>query len=242
MQDKKKSVEKYRSYNTPSHMLSRESWKVFQIMAEFVEGFEKVAQIHPSVSIFGSARTPVDHPYYKLAQDISLKLSDSGFAVVSGGGPGIMEAANKGAFAGESPSVGLNILLPHEQIGNPYQDISLSFKHFFARKVMFVKHASAYVVMPGGFGTLDELAEILTLIQTGKSPRIPVILVHRPFWEGLVGWFKNTLVNEKTISESDLDLFRILDDPQEIVDEIFNYYEQKGFEKSAAEEEMLLNL
>ncbi len=242
MQDRKKSVAKYRSFTTPSHMLSRESWKIFQIMAEFVEGFEKVAQIHPSVSIFGSARTPEDHPYYKLAEEISLNLSNSGFAVVSGGGPGIMEAANKGAFAGDSPSVGLNILLPHEQSGNPYQDISLSFKHFFARKVMFVKHASAYVVMPGGFGTLDELAEILTLIQTGKSPRIPVILVHRPFWEGLVEWLKGTLVKEKTISESDLDLFCILDDPQEIVDEIFNYYEQKGFEKSAAEEEMLLNL
>jgi len=149
-------------------MLSRESWKIFQIMAEFVDGFERMARVKPSVSIFGSARTAPEHPHYKLAIDIARELSDAGFSVVSGGGPGIMEAANKGAFEGKSPSIGLNIQLPHEQAGNPYQDISLSFKHFFSRKVMFVKYASAYVVMPGGFGTLDELAEILTLVQTKK--------------------------------------------------------------------------
>jgi uncharacterized protein (TIGR00725 family) len=136
---------------------TRESWKIFQIMAEFVEGFERLARIRPSVSIFGSARTPTDHPYYRLAEEIALALSDAGFSVVSGGGPGIMEAANKGAFAGKSPSIGLNIVLPHEQLGNPYQDVSLQFRHFFSRKVMFVKYASAYVVLPGGFGTLDEL-------------------------------------------------------------------------------------
>ena len=144
-------------------MLTRESWKIFQIMAEFVEGFERMAKISPSVSIFGSARTQPDHPYYKLAEDIAHELSEAGFSVVSGGGPGIMEAANKGAYEGKSPSVGLNIQLPHEQAGNAYQDIALSFRHFFSRKVMFVKYASAYVVLPGGFGTLDELAEILTL-------------------------------------------------------------------------------
>ena len=170
-------------------LMKRESWRMFQIMSEFVEGFEALAQIKPSVSIFGSARTPTQDKYYKLAEDIARLLSDSGFAVVSGGGPGIMEAANKGAYAGKSPSVGLNIQLPMEQTGNPYQDISLTFRHFFARKVMFVKYASAYVVLPGGFGTLDEFAEILTLVQTGKSRKIPIILVGSEFWKGLLDWF-----------------------------------------------------
>src|SRR5690554_4893989 len=206
-------------------LMTRESWKIFQIMAEFVEGFERLAQIKPSVSVFGSARTPPDHPYYKLAEDIARELSDSGFSVVSGGGPGIMEAANKGAYAGKSPSIGLNIQLPHEQVGNPYQDISLNFRHFFSRKVMFVKYASAYVVLPGGFGTLDELAEILTLVQTGKTRRIPIILVHAPFWKGLLDWFKDTLVAEGTINESDLDLYKVVDTPREVVDLIFDHYE-----------------
>lgn len=222
--------------------LSRESWKIFQIMAEFVEGFERLAEIKPSVSIFGSARTTPDHPYYKLAEDIALALSDCGFSVVSGGGPGIMEAANKGAFAGRSPSIGLNITLPHEQVGNPYQDIALNFRHFFSRKVMFVKYASAYVVLPGGFGTLDEMAEILTLVQTGKTRRIPIILVHRPFWEGLVDWFRNSLVKEGTIDPEDIDLFQILDTPKEVVDAIFAHYDKRGFEPSPREQEILLDL
>lgn len=223
-------------------LMTRESWKIFQIMAEFVEGFERLAQIKPSVSVFGSARTPPDHPYYKLAEDIARELSDAGFSVVSGGGPGIMEAANKGAYAGKSPSIGLNIQLPHEQVGNPYQDISLNFRHFFSRKVMFVKYASAYVVLPGGFGTLDELAEILTLVQTGKTRRIPIILVHAPFWKGLLDWFKDTLVAEGTINESDLDLYKVVDTPREVVDLIFDHYEHRGFEPSAAEREILLDL
>jgi uncharacterized protein (TIGR00730 family) len=222
--------------------LSRESWKIFQIMAEFVEGFERLARISPSVSIFGSARFAPDNPYYTLTEDIARALSDAGFSVVSGGGPGIMEAANKGAFAGKSPSVGLNIQLPHEQAGNPYQDIRLSFRHFFSRKVMFVKYAAAYVVMPGGFGTLDELAEILTLVQTGKTRRIPIILVHSPFWNGLINWFRDTLVAEKTISPEDLDLFQVLDHPQDVVNAIFNHYEHRGFEPSAEEREILLDL
>ena len=222
--------------------LSRESWKIFQIMAEFVEGFERLARIKPSVSIFGSARTDPDDPIYKLAEDIARELSDAGFSVVSGGGPGIMEAANKGAQAGRSPSIGLNIQLPHEQVGNPYQDIALNFRHFFSRKVMFVKYASAYVVLPGGFGTLDELAEILTLVQTGKTRRIPIILVHSPFWAGLVDWFKQTLVEAGTISAEDLDLFQVLDDPAEVVKAIFDYYETRGFEPSAQEQEILLDL
>lgn len=227
---------------TPSHILSRESWKIFQIMAEFVEGFEALAQIRPSVSIFGSARMPVDHPYYALTETIARQLSDAGFSVVSGGGPGIMEAANRGAFAGRSPSVGLNIRLPNEQSGNGFQDISLSFQHFFARKVMFVKYAAAYVVMPGGFGTLDELMEILTLVQTGKSRRIPIILVHSPFWQGLIGWFKETLIREGVIGSTDLELFVVVDRPEDVLDTIFRYYEASGFEPSEEEKEIQLNL
>lgn len=222
--------------------LTRESWKIFQIMAEFVEGFERLARIKPSVSIFGSARTPSDHPYYHLAEEIARELSDAGFSVVSGGGPGIMEAANKGAYAGKSPSIGLNIQLPHEQAGNPYQDIALNFRHFFSRKVMFVKYASAYVVLPGGFGTLDELAEILTLVQTGKTRRIPIILVHTPFWNGLLDWFKRTLVEEGTISPDDINLFHVLDKPKDVVNAIFHHYEHRGFEPSAEEQEILLEL
>ncbi len=223
-------------------MLTRESWKIFQIMAEFVEGFERLAQIKPSVSIFGSARTPHDHPYFKLAEEIALALSEAGFSVVSGGGPGIMEAVNKGAYAGKSPSIGLNIALPHEQNTNSYQDISLYFRHFFSRKVMFVKYASAYVVLPGGFGTLDELAEILTLVQTHKTRRIPIILVHTPFWRGLLQWFEDTLVNEAVIDVEDLKLMQLVDSPQQVVDVIFSHYEKRGFEPSAEEKERLMEL
>jgi uncharacterized protein (TIGR00730 family) len=221
---------------------NRESWKVFQIMAEFVEGFERLARIRPSVSIFGSARFPPDHPHYRLTEEIAKALSDAGFCVVSGGGPGLMEAANKGAQAGKALSIGLNISLPREQGENPYQDISLSFRHFFTRKVMFVKYASAYVVLPGGFGTLDELAEILTLVQTGKTRRIPIILVHRPFWEGLIQWLAGTLVVEGTIGEQDLGLFQVRDTPEEVVNAIFEHYGRRGFEPSAEEREILLDL
>lgn len=233
------------AYVDPSLMqqlLNKESWKIFQIMAEFVEGYEQLATISPSVSIFGSARTKPDHPYYQLTEDLAYKLSESGFSVVSGGGPGIMEAANKGAYRGKSKSVGLNILLPFEQTGNPYQDISLNYRHFFSRKVMFVKYASAYVVMPGGFGTLDELAEILTLIQTGKSRRFPIILMVSEFWQPLIEWFKNTLVIEGTISPDDLDLFQILDDPDEVVEAIFSFYEKQGFEPSTEDMKKMLEL
>lgn len=219
--------------------LTRESWKIFQIMAEFVEGFERLVKISPSVSIFGSARTAPDSPYYKLTVDIARTLSDAGFSVVSGGGPGIMEAANKGAYEGKSPSVGLNIQLPHEQAGNRFQDISLTFRHFFSRKVMFVKYASAYVVMPGGFGTLDELAEILTLVQTGKTRKIPIILVHRPFWEGLLTWIKDVMVSEGTVNAEDLGLMQIIDSPDEILEAIFSHYEECGFEPSHEDAEKI---
>lgn len=222
--------------------LTGESWKIFQIMAEFVDGFENLAAIKPSVSIFGSARTTAENPYYLKAEKIARLLSDAGFSVVSGGGPGIMEAANKGAFAGKSTSIGLNIQLPHEQKTNPYQNISLNFRHFFTRKVMFVKYATAYIVLPGGFGTLDEMAEILTLIQTGKSRRIPIILVESEFWSGLINWFKQTLVREGTIDESDLDLIQVIDDPQAVVNSIFDYYRSRTFEPSAEEKERMLSL
>lgn len=221
---------------------AREAWRVFEIMAEFVEATERLRPIEPAVSIFGSARTPSDHPHYLLTEEITRLLSDSGFSVMSGGGPGIMEAANKGAFYGDSPSVGLNIQLPHEQKGNPYQDISQTFRHFFARKVMFVKHATAYIVMPGGFGTLDELFEALTLIQTGKSRKIPIILVHSDFWMGLIDWFRNTLVQENMIDVEDLDLIRVIDEPCAVIDAIFQFYETRGFEPSQKEREIQLNL
>jgi len=217
---------------------SRESWHAFEIMAEFVDATERLQNIMPAVSIFGSARILPDHPYYKLTEDIARQLSDSGFTVLSGGGPGIMEAANKGAYAGKSPSVGLNIELPHEQIGNEYQDITQNFQHFYMRKVMFVKYASAYVIMPGGFGTLDELMEVLTLLQTGKTRRIPVILVHEPFWRGLLDWFEKTLVGERVISPDDLKLMHVIDDPKEIVEAIFKHYETRGFEPSPTEKQM----
>jgi uncharacterized protein (TIGR00730 family) len=221
---------------------ARESWRIFGIMAEFVEATERLSEIRPAVSIFGSARTPVDSPYYKLAEEIARKLSDAGFSVISGGGPGIMEAANKGAFFGKSPSIGLNIQLPHEQRANDYQDISQSFRHFFARKYMFVKFASAYVVLPGGFGTLDELLEALTLIQTGKSRKIPIILVCEPFWRGLIDWFRERMISEGMASLEDLQLIQIIDKPEDVVEAIFKHYETRGFAPLPFEREMLLNL
>jgi hypothetical protein len=221
---------------------SQEAWRVFGIMSEFVEATQRLSAIRPAVSIFGSARTRPESPYYKLTEDIARQLSDAGFSVISGGGPGIMEAANKGAYFGKSPSVGLNIQLPHEQTSNVYQDISQTFRHFFARKYMFVRFASAYVVMPGGFGTLDELLEALTLIQTGKSHRIPIILVHEPFWRGMVDWFRTTLVDEKVISPEDIGLIQIIDKPEDVVEAIFKHYESRGFAPLPSEREMLLNL
>ena len=225
-----------------SFAASQESWRVFGIMSEFVEATQRLAEIRPAVSIFGSARTAPESPYYQLTETIARQLSDAGFSVISGGGPGIMEAANKGAFQGKSPSVGLNIQLPHEQRSNSYQDISQSFRHFFARKYMFVRFANAYVVMPGGFGTLDELLEALTLVQTGKSRKIPIILVHTPFWRGLVDWFKEPLVGEGMIAPEDLDLIQLIDEPDEVVEAIFRHYETRGFAPLPGEREMLLNL
>jgi uncharacterized protein (TIGR00730 family) len=233
-----KIIESQLVNNSESH----EAWHVFEIMAEFVSATEKLKEITPAVSIYGSARTAISHDDYMLTEKIARLLSDAGFSVISGGGPGIMEAANKGAFAGKSPSVGLNIELPHEQSGNAYQDIALNFHHFFMRKVMFVKYASAYVVLPGGFGTLDELMEVITLIQTGKSRKIPIILVGKAFWGGLMDWLENTLVAQGMASPKDLDLIQLIDEPEAIVEAIFSYYETRGFELTPAEKKAQLFL
>lgn len=221
---------------------ARESWRIFGIMSEFVEATERLAAIRPAVTMFGSARVRADSPYYMLTEQIARLLSDSGFSVISGGGPGIMEAANKGAFFGKSPSVGLNIQLPHEQKNNPYQDISQTFRHFFARKYMFVRFASAYVVMPGGFGTLDELMEALTLIQTGKGRKIPLILVGTAFWSGMLDWFRERLVAEGMVDPEDMSLIQLIDEPEKVVEAIFKHYEARPFGPLPNEHEMLLNL
>jgi uncharacterized protein (TIGR00730 family) len=225
-------------YESPA----RESWRVFGIMAEFVEATEQLSAVRPAVSLFGSSRVKPDHPYYALAEKIGRKLSDAGFSVISGGGPGLMEAANKGAFHGKSPSVGLNIQLPDGQSANAYQDITQTFRHFFARKVMFVKFATAYVVLPGGFGTLDEVMEALTLVQTRKTRKMPIILVHEPYWRGLLDWFRTTLVAEGMIDAEDLSLVQVIDEPEAIVNAIFDYYEKRGFEPSPDECAVLANL
>jgi uncharacterized protein (TIGR00730 family) len=211
-------------------------------MAEFFEATERLVGIRPAVSVFGSARTAPGTPYYQLAEETARLLSDAGFTVISGGGPGLMEATNKGAFAGKGLAVGLNIDLPREQFANQYQDISLRFKHFFARKVMFAKYATAYIVLPGGFGTLDELFEALTLVQTGKTRQMPIILVHEPFWRGLLEWFRERLAAEGMIDPTDMGLVQVCNQPKEVVDVIFNFYEKRGFEPSPAEKEVLLNL
>ena len=220
----------------------QEAWRVLGIMAEFAAATERLRGLRPAVSMFGSARIKPGHPYYEKAEKIARLLSDAGFSVISGGGPGLMEAANRGAFAGKSPAIGLNILLPHEKGRNAFQDVSFDFRYFFARKMMFVRWASAYVVLPGGFGTLDELSECLTLVQTGKSRRIPIILVGRAFWHGLVDWVSGTLVGEHMVAEKDVELMQIIEEPAEIVEAIFNFYENRGFTPTREEREKMLNL
>jgi len=221
---------------------ARESWRMFEIISEFVLATERLNTIQPAVAIFGSARITPEHPYYLVAEDIAKRLSEAGFSVISGGGPGIMEAVNKGAYAGASPSVGLNIQLPHEQGANAYQDVSHTFQHFFARKVMFVKLSCAFVMMPGGFGTLDELMEVLTLVQTGKIRRVPIILVNSRFWSGLLDWVKGQLLSDGLIGVDDPSLLQIIDDPQAVVDAIFDHYQFRGFEPSPSEREAELAL
>lgn len=240
-----KKVPQLRAITQPERstaVKARESWHVLGIISEFVEATEKLADVRPAVSIFGSARIKPGTFWYERTVEVARLLSDSGFAVISGGGPGIMEAANKGAFAGKSASVGLNIQLPFETSGNPYQNISLHFRHFFARKVAFAKYASAFIATPGGFGTLDELMEVLTLIQTKMGRRIPVILMGTEFWRGLIDWMQGTLAGEGMIAPEDVGLIRVIDEPQGVVDAIFDFYQARGFYATAQEREVNLYL
>jgi len=207
---------------------SNDSWQIFKIMAEFVEGYEKLAIIGPCVTIFGSARTSQQHEYYLLAQDAAYKMAKAGFGIISGGGPGIMEAANKGARLAGGKSVGLNIELPFEQFSNPYidNDKLLSFHYFFIRKVMFMKYSQGFIVLPGGFGTCDEFFEAITLIQTKKIARFPIVIMGTEYWTGLVTWLKERMVAEHNIKEEDLDLFFLTDSPDEAVKHIEDFYKK----------------
>lgn len=223
-EDKIKQAFKHKTWN---EIKSSDSWQIFKIMAEFVEGFEKLASIGPCVSLFGSARTEPGNPYYALAEEIAYKLTQNGYGVITGGGPGIMEAANKGAMRGDGVSVGLNILLPFEQGANPYIDSDklIAFKHFFVRKVMFQKYAQGFIVLPGGFGTFDEFFESITLIQTGKIGRFPIVLVGSEFWHGLVSWIEKVVQEEqKNISPEDIDLFTVVNTADEAVEVINKFY------------------
>ncbi len=207
------------------------SWTMFKVVSEFVDGFERMNKIGPCVSIFGSARTKPDHPTYQLAVDVAKALTDEGYGIITGGGPGVMEAGNKGAYLNNATSVGLNIDLPFEQHNNPYidRDKVLNYNYFFIRKVMFVKYAQAFVVLPGGFGTMDELFEVLTLIQTNKITPVPVILLGKDFWKGLKEWIKNIMFEkENNVSPDDLDLMPIVDTPQEVVEIINDFYKEKA--------------
>ena len=205
-----------------------DSWQIFKIMSEFVEGFETLAKIGPCVSVFGSARTLPGNKYYKLAEEIGFKLTKAGYGVITGGGPGIMEAANKGAKNANGRSVGLNIVLPFEQEANKYIDLDklINFNYFFVRKVMFTKYAQGFIVLPGGFGTMDEFFEAITLIQTKKIGKFPIVLVGKKFWEGMVDWIKSSLLEEKNINSTDLDLFIVVDSPDDAVKQINKFYKK----------------
>lgn len=204
-----------------------ETWRIFRIMSEFVEGFEELSNVKRAVSIFGSARMPRNSHYYKSVMKLSELLSKRGFSIITGGGPGIMEAGNRGAKKGKGLSIGLNIEIPMEQTPNKYQDKRLDFRYFFARKVMFVKYSVGYVITPGGFGTMDEFFEALTLMQTGKIRRFPIIMFGKDYWDGLLKWMKETLIPEGTINKKDVDLFCITDDPEEVVRIIEENYERQ---------------
>lgn len=209
-----------------NEIMTSDSWEVFKIMAEFVEGFEKLGRIGPCVSIFGSARTKPSDRFYKLSEEIAYLLTKKGFGVISGGGPGIMEAANKGAHFGGGKSVGLNIELPFEQSSNPFIDPDklMIFDYFFVRKVMFMKYSQGYIVLPGGFGTMDELFEAITLVQTHKTVRFPIVLVSKDYWQGLIEWIKKKMLAEMNINEADLDIFSLVDTADEAVEIIEKYY------------------
>lgn len=202
--------------------LNKETWRIFRIMAEFIEGFEELSYLGPAVSIFGSARTSRDNKYYKMAEETAAQAAHAGLAVITGGGGGIMEAANKGAFEAGGKSCGLNIQLPHEQKSNDYQTLELHFKYFFARKTMFTKYACGFVILPGGFGTLDEFFEALTLMQTLKMGHFPVVVMGKEYWQGLFDWIASSMLAEKTISPEDMKLFDMTDDPKEAINIIVN--------------------
>ncbi|MDF5690005.1 MULTISPECIES: TIGR00730 family Rossman fold protein [Aquirufa] len=225
-QHEEEKIKKAFGDKTWAQIKSEESWRIFKIMSEFVEGIDKLSKIGPCVSIFGSARTKPDNPYYQVAEEIAAKLVRHGYGVITGGGPGIMEAGNKGAKTEGGRSVGLNIELPFEQFANPYidHDKNINFDFFFVRKVMFVKYSQGFIIMPGGFGTLDEMFESLTLIQTHKIGRFPVVLVGTDYWKGLIDWVKNTMITQGNINEEDLDLFSLVDTPTEAVRVIDEFY------------------
>jgi len=215
--------------NTKITFIKEDPWRIFRIMAEFVDSFETLSQVGPAVTIFGSARTPRTDPYYQKAVDLASELARNKLAVITGGGPGIMEAANKGAYLAKGKSIGLNIQLPHEQKGNRYANIPLHFHYFFSRKVCFVKYSIAFVFMPGGFGTLDEFFEVLTLVQTRRIPEFPLICLGREHWAGLFKWLKSSMLEKgKFISPGDLDLVKITDDPHEAVEIILDYERRVG--------------
>ena len=227
--NKKKSEILKSSHKYWNEIKTNDSWQIFKVMSEFVEGFEKLGEFCPCVSIFGSARTKPNNKYYKLAELIAFELTKKGYGVITGGGPGIMEAAKKGAKKGNGKSVGLNIELPFEQLANKYidNDKLINFDYFFVRKVMFVKYAQGFIVLPGGVGTLDELFEAITLIQTKKIGKFPIILVGKEFWEGIIAWIKEiVLKKESNISEEDLHLFTVEDEVDEIVKIINDYYKK----------------
>jgi len=214
--------------NTAISFIKEDPWRIFRIMAEFVDSFETLSRLGPGVTIFGSARTPSNNPYYQATVTLAKELAQHNLAVITGGGPGIMEAANKGAAKARGKSVGLNIELPFEQAGNRYANIPLHFHYFFSRKVCFVKYSIAFVFMPGGFGTLDEFFEVLTLVQTQRIPRFPLILFGRKYWKGLLDWMAATMEKGKYISPGDLDLVTITDDPQEAINIILDYERRVG--------------
>lgn len=226
MINKDRKIREKLQQKTWNEIKTNDSWAIFKIMSEFVDGYEKLSKIGPCVSIFGSARTLPNEKYYQLAEEIAFKLTQNGYGVITGGGPGIMEAGNKGAYRGKGVSVGLNIDLPFEQHDNPWinKDKSLNFDYFFVRKVMFVKYSQGFIVMPGGFGTLDELFEAITLIQTEKIGRFPIILVGSEFWGGLLDWIQNTLLVQGNISEDDLKLYRIVDSADEALEHLNKFY------------------
>lgn len=210
--------------NSKTGFISEDPWRVFRIMSEFVEGFEVLSQIGPSVAIFGSSRAKKSNEYYKLAENIAYSLSKAKYAIITGGGPGIMEAANKGAVKAKGKSVGLNIQIPKAQKPNPYIKTLLDFRYFFVRKVMFAKYAKAFVILPGGFGTLDEFFESITLVQTGRIQPFPVILVGSSYWRGLIDWIKDTVLKKGCISKRELNIFTITDSPKEVVQTIKRFY------------------